>query len=101
MRKTLRAIFVFALIFGAAFLSYLFISPQASAWYSSIGKPDFAPPAAAFVPIWLILYILMAIAFARILERPTETKFRRWCFTFGGQVVLSVLWAILFFNFHA
>lgn len=100
MRKALRLIFSFALVFGAVVFIWLFISPQSTAWYDTLVKPDFTPPGWVFTPIWLVLYALMAFALARVLSYRTNIIFSRWCFAFGTQLVLNVFWAILFFDLH-
>jgi len=36
------------------------------AWYQSIIRPDWAPPAWLFGPVWTVLYIMIAISFCRV-----------------------------------
>jgi tryptophan-rich sensory protein len=47
---------------GVGFVGSLFTRPAISTWYVLIEKPSFNPPNWIFVPVWSILYVLMAVA---------------------------------------
>ena len=36
------------------------------AWYSTLIKPDWAPPAWGFGPVWTILYAIIAVSFGTV-----------------------------------
>ena len=101
MRNIFRIIFCFLIVFGAVILASFCFSPEASAWYLSLAKPDFTPPNWIYGPIWILIYILMAIALARISGIETNPACRRWYVAFSIQLLLNVLWSVLFFSFHA
>lgn len=72
-------------------------SLQAAAFYQSLDRPAWAPPAAVFGPVWTALYIAMALA-ACIVWRA-----RGWRGAGGAlalfciQLVANALWSWLFF----
>lgn len=37
-------------------------------WYQTLLKPDWAPPAWLFGPVWSVLYILIAVSFGHVLR---------------------------------
>ena len=39
---------------------------QAYSWYSQLIKPVWAPPSWLFGPVWSVLYVLIAISFAKV-----------------------------------
>jgi benzodiazapine receptor len=100
MKNILRVVVSFALVFGAVILALFFISPQASNWYAHLVKPDFTPPNWVFVPVWIFLYVLLALALARVWMHTIDVPFRRWIFVFITQLGLNILWSVLFFDLH-
>ena len=36
------------------------------AWYATLIKPDWAPPAWVFGPVWMVLYALVAFSFGKV-----------------------------------
>jgi translocator protein len=71
------------------------------AWFATLDKPFFNPPAALFAPVWTLLYISMGIAAWRIwcLSVSTDrTRALRW---FGVQLALNAAWTPVFFGAHS
>jgi benzodiazapine receptor len=101
MKNILRVIFSFAIVFGALGLAAYCLTPQAASWYAAISKPAFTPPSWILGPVWIVLYFLMAIALIRVLGFPFDAASRRWSFVFVIQLLLNILWAVLFFTFHS
>jgi translocator protein len=75
--------FVAAAIGGAA-------SIKAGAFYGQLIRPEWAPPASLFGPVWTVLYILMGVA-AWLVWRVGGFAAARL------QLALNALWSWLFF----
>ena len=76
--------------------------PNLSPWYEGLMKPSFNPPNWLFGPVWTLLYLLMGIAlylaWTENIKKRTE---RGWAIrAFFFQLVLNVVWSIVFFGFH-
>jgi translocator protein len=65
-------------------------------WYEALTKPALNPPAWLFGPVWTILYVLVAIAGARVWSRDMETALRLWFM----QMVFNFIWSPVFFVAH-
>lgn len=73
-------------------------SAPAAHWYSSLVKPAWLPPQHWLGPIWIGLYVLMAIA-AWIIWRERYHRGRAAAIAaFCVQLLLNALWAPLFFG---
>lgn len=69
-----------------------------SDFYSSINKPNFAPPGIVFPIVWSILYILMGISYYLIITSP-DSKFKKISIiVYFIQLILNVLWPLIFFK---
>ena len=85
--------FIAAGIGGAA-------SIQAGAFYDQLIRPEWAPPAWIFGPVWTALYALMGIA-AWLIWRIAGFRAARIALTlFLVQLVLNALWSWLFFGWR-
>lgn len=83
----------------AGFIGALFTTPAISGWYASLEKPSFNPPNWIFSPVWIFLYLLMGITLFLIWQNlpKIEAKVALVFFTF--QLILNVLWSVIFFGF--
>jgi benzodiazapine receptor len=89
----LVASFIAAAIGGAA-------SIQAGPFYAALQRPDWAPPAAVFGPVWTVLYALMGIA-AWLVWRVGGFRAARAALTlFFIQLAANALWSWLFFGWQ-
>ncbi|HEU5036152.1 MAG TPA: TspO/MBR family protein [Nocardioides sp.] len=69
-----------------------------SAWYRSLAKPTWQPPAAAFAPVWTSIYALTAVAAARTLDRLDAPGRRRYAGLLGANLALNTGFSWAFFT---
>ena len=75
-------------------------SLQAGTFYAELVRPDWAPPAAVFGPVWTLLYAMMAIA-AWLVWMRRQIRLARIALTFFVlQLILNALWSWLFFGWN-
>ena len=85
--------FIAAAIGGAA-------SIQAGSFYTQLLRPDWAPPAAIFGPVWTVLYALMGIS-AWLVWRVGGFRAAKSALTlFLVQLAFNALWSWLFFGWR-
>ena len=74
---------------------------SSSGAYNEVKKPPLSPPASLFPFVWTILYILMGIALYLVLSSEAEPSEKSKAKTvFASQLVLNLLWPIIFFTFR-
>lgn len=87
-----------AVCLTAGWIGSMFTMSSVDTWYQTLRKPAWTPPDGVFGPVWTALYVAMAVAAWRV-----------WCkngfggaplamTAFGLQLVLNVLWSVLFFG---
>jgi len=75
-------------------------SISAKTFYGALLRPDWAPPAMLFGPVWTVLYTVMAIA-AWWVWRVGGFRINRTALTlFLVQLAFNALWSWLFFVWH-
>ncbi|SFH09556.1 TspO and MBR related proteins [Palleronia marisminoris] len=79
---------------GAAATGVMF---KPGAWYGGLKKPGFTPPNWAFPVVWSILYVLIALAAARV--APEDHAGLAMAY-FTVQIVFNTLWTPVFFGLH-
>lgn len=84
----------------AGIIGSFFTIPAIPTWYADLIKPSFSPPNWLFGPIWLILYTLMGISIYWIYNSK-NTQLKSALYVFGAQLVLNVIWSIVFFGMHS
>ena len=73
-------------------------SVDATAFYSQLAKPSWAPPAGVFGPVWSVLYTLMGIAAWLVWRSPGSGRIALSLFV--AQLAANALWSWLFFAWH-
>lgn len=94
-----------ALAVGAtAALGSVLTKPD-SAWYESLKKPSWQPPAAAFPIVWTSLYgvitVASTMAIAEQIENGDEDEARSYARALGVNLALNAGWSGIFFRSHS
>lgn len=85
----------------AGFIVVTFCAPLAAsfslpgAWYGSLDKPAWNPPAWIFGPVWTLLYLMMAVAAWLVWKRD---GWRRPIWLYLIQLALNATWSPVFFG---
>ena len=87
-----------AIVIVGTLMGYLSNSGFSNSWYAGLTKPAFQPPAWAFGVVWTILYALMGIALAMVLNEPPSQRRSNALWLFGGQLALNFAWSPVFFG---
>lgn len=66
-------------------------------WYADLDRAPWTPPGWAFPVVWTLLYLAMAVAAARIADRPGAGLALA---LFALQIALNTLWTPVFFGAH-
>jgi benzodiazapine receptor len=69
-------------------------------WYASLTKPAWNPPSAVFAPVWMVLYLLMAVAAWLVWREAGFSGAKASLVLFIVQLALNALWPYLFFGAH-
>jgi benzodiazapine receptor len=78
---------------GAPAVSGMLFKP--GTWYAGLDKPSWTPPNWAFPVVWLILYISMSVAAARVALAPgAALLLALW----AVQIAFNTLWSGVFFG---
>ncbi|MGL4313074.1 MAG: TspO/MBR family protein [Sphingomonas sp.] len=71
-----------------------------NAWYQALVKPQYVPPDWAFPVAWTILYALMGVALALVINAHGSRLRTPALILFAAQLVPNLLWTPLFFGAH-
>ena len=67
-------------------------------WYFGLVKPSWQPPDWLFGPVWTTIYVLTAVAGVRAWRRGNPTERRFFAGALALNLVLNVLWSVIFFT---
>ena len=82
------------------FLSGSGPSASIATWYDRLDKPAFTPPDWVFPVVWPILYILLGLALALVLNARGARGRGIAVALFAGQLALNLAWTPVFFGAH-
>jgi len=88
------------LIFLGSLSGLLVNSGNQNRWYMLLSKPSVVPPGWVFGVVWTLLYGLMGLALATILDARRAPNRGRALALFGVQLVLNLAWSPVFFALH-
>lgn len=72
-------------------------SAEAGAFYQQLARPDWAPPAWLFAPVWSVLYVLIGVAAWLVWRAHGFYAARSALSLFMLQLIVNALWTWLFF----
>ena len=98
----LALLFFILIVEAAGIIGSLFTTPSIPTWYASLAKPAFNPPSWVFAPVWTLLFLLMGVAVFLVWRKGINNRQARVAlYVFAGQLVLNILWSVLFFGLHS
>jgi benzodiazapine receptor len=101
MRKSVGIVAAIVICELAGLLGSVFTMPSIPGWYAGLAKPSFSPPNWIFGPVWTVLFALMGLAAYLVYEKGyKKPEVRRALTVFGVQLLLNVLWSVVFFGAH-
>ena len=102
VRQILQCIVCILICQMAGIIGSIFTSPAIPTWYANLVKPSFNPPNYVFAPVWTTLFIMMGISLFLIWRRAGDVdSIRPALIFFGIQLLLNILWSVIFFGFHS
>lgn len=70
-------------------------------WFQTQKQPSWAPPGAAFGPVWTTLYLMMGIADFLVASEGNGEQHQNARRIYTIQLGLNSLWSVLFFGLRA
>lgn len=71
-----------------------------SAWYRSLKKPRWQPPAKLFGPVWSALYATIAYSGSAVWAKSDDEQRRQWAKALTVNLLLNATWSASFFRSH-
>ncbi len=99
MSSTGRYLLAIISSYAAGLIGYLLIGAGSMAWYAGLIKPAFTPPAAVFLPVWLVLYGLMGLALGAVWSK--LPFWDAWAGLFYVSLAFNASWTDFFFGLHS
>jgi len=97
MKNIIKLLISIVICQAAGLIGSIFTIPAISSWYKSLQKPFFNPPNWIFSPVWIFLFLLMGISLYLVWNRGAREN-QKAIIIFGVQLVLNILWSIIFFG---
>lgn len=101
MKHLAALVFAILVCEAAGAVGAVFTASAVGSWYTTLVRPEFAPPNWVFGPVWTTLYALMGIAAYLVWRHGWNRKnVRRALGVFAVQLALNAAWSPLFFGLH-
>ena len=97
----LALVFAVTPVVAAAVIGNLATLPNLAPWYAGLVKPSFNPPNGVFGPVWTTLYVMMIVAFWRVLRAEAAPRRGAAIGWFLVQMALNAGWSVAFFGLHS
>ena len=102
LREVPRLIASILIVFFSGAVGSLATFPEITTWYAALAKPAWTPPNEWFGPIWTTLYTLIGIALFLVWRQGWDRRDVRFAIgIFAVQLVLNILWSLVFFGLHS
>jgi benzodiazapine receptor len=75
-------------------------SGDGNPWFAQLVKPEIMPPGIAFPIAWTLLYVLMGLALAMIINARGSTLRGPALIAFAVQMAVNLAWSPVFFGMH-
>ncbi|MCI9845197.1 TspO/MBR family protein [Flavobacterium pectinovorum] len=100
MNKFVKIAIALVVCLAVGYSASIITRPSVAEWYPTIEKPFFNPPNWIFMPVWTLLYILMAVAAGLVWDKIKEQKeeVKKALGFFIIQLTLNAVWSYLFFG---
>ncbi|WP_433834864.1 TspO/MBR family protein [Flavobacterium anhuiense] len=100
MNKFVKIAIALVICLTVGYSASLVTRPSIETWYVTLEKPVFNPPNWIFMPVWTVLYILMAVAAALVWDKIKENteEVKQALLFFIIQLILNSIWSYLFFG---
>jgi benzodiazapine receptor len=98
LTQAVALIAAITICFSAAAVGGLATSSGLASWYQGLERPSWNPPNWIFGPVWTILYLMMASAAWLVWRESRQQKTGAALTIFMAQLVLNVLWSVIFFG---
>lgn len=100
MNKYVKIAIALVVCLTVGYSASMVTRPSVAEWFPTIEKPFFNPPNWVFMPVWTLLYILMAIAAGLVWDKVKEQNeaVKKALGFFLIQLTLNAIWSYLFFG---
>lgn len=100
MNKIAKIAIALVVCLMVGYSSSIVTRPSVEIWYPTILKPSFNPPNWIFMPVWTLLYVLMAVAAGLVWDKIKEQnqEVKKALGFFLVQLILNAIWSYLFFG---